>query len=38
MFDFEMEEKFSEIENTKEETVMTDEELETMMDNLEDYE
>jgi len=38
MFDLEIEENFSEIENTKDEAVMTDEELDLMMDNLEDYE
>jgi len=41
MFDMEMEDNFTEnmmAENATEDSVMTDEELEDLMDNLEDYE
>jgi len=41
MFDFEIEDNFTEnmmADNAMEDTVMSDEELENLMDNLEDYE
>jgi hypothetical protein len=41
MFDFEIEDNFTEnmmVDNTMEDTVMSDEELKNLMDNLEDYE